>query len=138
MKILVDTNVILDVLLNRTEFINDSLAALEKASLQGDRLYFSSSSVTDVYYLIRKQTQSKEMALDAIKKMAEFLVFAEVNGNCILAATVSKLNDYEDAVVDAVASNVKADYIMTRNLTDFKNANNKVMSPTDFVNDTYY
>jgi predicted nucleic acid-binding protein len=132
-KILVDTNVILDILLRRQEFLLDSQRALEMAITQGDRLFFSSSSVTDVYYLIRKQTGDKTIALNAIKQMAEFLTFAEVDGNCILAATFSKLNDYEDAVVDAVASNVKANYILTRNVGDFKNANNKAIDPFTFV-----
>ena len=103
------------------------------AITQGDRLFFSSSSVTDVYYLILKQTGDKTIALNAIKQMAEFLTFAEVDGNCILAATFSRLNDYEDAVVDAVASNVKANYILTRNVGDFKNANNKAIDPFTFV-----
>ena len=133
MKILVDTNVILDVLLQRQEFLSDSQSALEKAIVQGDRLYFSSSAATDVYYLVRKQTGDKAIALNAIKQMAEFLTFAEVNGNCVLAATLSKLNDYEDAVVDAVASNVKAHCILTRNIDDFKNANNKAISPSTFI-----
>lgn len=133
MKILVDTNVILDVLLNRPDFVADSQAALEKAISEGDRLYFSSSAATDVYYLVRKQTGNKEVALNAIKRLAEFLTFAEVNENCILAATLSKLSDYEDAVVDAVAANVKADYILTRNLDDFKNSNCKAISPEGFV-----
>lgn len=137
MKILVDTNVILDVLLQRQEFLSDSQSALEKAIVQGDRLYFSSSAATDVYYLVRKQTGDKAIALNAIKQMAEFLTFAEVNGNCVLAATLSKLNDYEDAVVDAVASNVKADCILTRNLDDFKNANNKAIDPAAFI-ERYY
>ena len=51
--------------------------------------------------------------MNAIKFLAEILTFAEVNGNCILAATLSNFSDYEDAVVDAVAKNVKADYILT-------------------------
>ena len=76
MKILVDTNVILDILLRRQEFVLDSQRALEMAITQGDRLFFSSSSVTDVYYLIRKQTGDKTIALNAIKQMAEFLTFA--------------------------------------------------------------
>mgnify|MGYP002627350218 CR=1 FL=1 len=133
MKILVDTNIILDVILQRQEFIIDSQLALEKAITNGDRLYFSSSAVTDVYYLVRKETRDKGIALNAIKQMAAFLTFAEVNENCILEATLSKLNDYEDAVIDTVASNVKADYILTRNIADFKNANNKAIDPSAFL-----
>ena len=133
MKILVDTNVILDVLLERQNFITDYQSALEKAISRGDRLYFSSSAATDVYYLIRKQTGDKVIALNAIKQMAEFLTFAEVNENCILAATSSKLSNFEDAIVDAVASYVKADCILTRNLDDFKNANNKAIDHSSFI-----
>ena len=134
MIILVDTNVILDVFLNRQEFVADSEAALEKAISKGDRLFFSASAVTDVYYLIRKQTKDKGIALNAIKQMSEFLNFADVDENCILVATLSKINDYEDAVVDAVGSNINADFIMTRNIVDFKGAKNKVISPSDYLN----
>ena len=133
MKILVDTNVILDVLLCRTAFVNDSQRAMEKALINGDRLFFSSSAATDVYYLVHKQTSSKQKAIDAIKQMSNFLIFAPVDGNCILAATLSKLTDYEDAVVDAVASNINADCILTRNIDDFKNASHTVITPTEFL-----
>ena len=133
MKILVDTNVILDIILKRQEFFYDSQSALEKAIAQGDRLFFSSSAVTDVYYLIKKQTKDQTIALNAIKQMAEFLIFATVDENCILGATLSKISDYEDALVDTVASTVKVDYILTRNLDDFKHANNKAISPSEFI-----
>lgn len=133
MKILVDTNVILDVLLCRPAFVNDSQRAMEKALINGDRLFFSSSAATDVYYLVHKQTSSKQKAIDAIKQMSNFLIFAPVDGNCILTATLSKLTDYEDAVVDAVASNINADCILTRNIDDFKNASHTVITPTEFL-----
>ena len=114
-------------------FCKDSQGALEKAINEGDRLYFSLSTATDVYYLVRRQTGSKETALNAIKQMAEFLVFAEVDGNCILAETLSKLNDFEDAVVDAVASKTKVDIILTINVADFKSVVNKVITPSEFI-----
>ena len=134
MRILVDTNVILDILLNRKDFVETSREALEKAISNGDRLYFSSSSVTDVYYLIRKSI-NKNIALKAIMQMSEFFIFASVDSDCILTATLSKIGDYEDALVDTVASSIHADYIMTRNILDFKNARNKIISPSVFLDD---
>ena len=134
MRILIDTNIILDIFLNRKDFIESSQSAIEKAINNGDRIFFSSSAVTDVYYLVRKNTKDKEIALNAIKQMSEFLSFAEVNEQCILSATLSNVSDYEDAVVDSVASFIKADYIITRNVDDFKNSANKVLTPNEFLN----
>ncbi|MCR5309106.1 MAG: PIN domain-containing protein [Bacilli bacterium] len=133
MKIFVDTNVIIDILLNKANFVEDSQKALELGFANGDRMYFSSSSVTDVYYLLRKAFQSKENALDAIKDLVVLFDFVEVNEDCILKAIDSKICDFEDAVIDAAASKIEADYILTRNVDDFKNSLNLVINPTDFI-----
>lgn len=133
MRLLIDTNVFLDILLNRKEFVDTSKAALEKAISEGDNLYLSSSAATDIYYVIRNQTKSREQALSGIKKLITLVRFAEVNEKCILYAALSKVNDYEDAVVDQVASNIDADYIITRNTKHFKNSRNSVLSPQEYL-----
>ena len=135
MRILIDTNVILDVLLNRKEFVNDSLAAIKKAISEGDRVYISSSAATDIYYLIRKQTGSRAKAMEGIKTIAKIMGFADVNEKCILYATQSKIMDFEDAVVDTVAVFTNASLIITRNVTDFKFSRTKVMSPQQYLLD---
>ena len=135
MRILIDTNVILDVLLNRKEFVNDSLAAIKKAISEGDRVYISSSAATDIYYLIRKQTGSRAKAMEGIKTIAKIMSFADVNEKCILYATQSKIMDFEDAVVDTVAVFTNASLIITRNVTDFKFSRTKVMSPQQYLLD---
>jgi len=133
MRLLIDTNVFLDVLLNRKDFVDTSKSVLEKAIKEGDNLYLSSSAVTDIYYVIRKQTKSRELALTGIKKLFRIVRFAEVNEKCILYAALSGVNDYEDAVVDQVALNINADYIITRNIKHFKNAHNLILSPQDYL-----
>ena len=133
MRLLIDTNVFLDILLNRKDFVDTSKAALEKAISKGDNLYLSSSAATDIYYVIRKQTKSREQAILGIKKLISIVRFAEVNEKCILYAALSRVNDYEDAVVDQVASNIDADYIITRNTKHFKNAYNSVLSPQEYL-----
>lgn len=133
MKILYDINVILDILLQRKDFYNDSSLAIKKSITNGDRVYLSSSAVTDIYYVVRKQTSSKEQAVERIKRIAQIFNFAEVNEKNVLSALNSRINDYEDAVVDSVASTIKADYIVSRNKKDFLNSNNVVLTPTEFV-----
>ncbi len=133
MRILLDTNIILDILLERKGFVDDSLNAFQKALSKGDRLYLSSSSVTDVFYIIRKQTNSKEKALEAITGLAKLMYFADVNEDCILKTLKSKIEDFEDAVVDEVASHIKADYIITRNINDFKYSKNTIITPNEYL-----
>ena len=133
MKILIDTNIMLDILLDREGFSCYSKKAIEKAIMRGDKLYFSSASLTDLYYLINKQTKNSKLALNAIREMSTFLNFCDVNEEIVLSATLSKINDYEDAVLDMIVANNKIDYIMTRNIVDFKNSINKIITPKDFL-----
>ena len=133
MKILLDTNVVLDVLLNRKDFVNDSLAAMEKAISTGDRLYLSATAATDVFYVVKKITGNSAEALFDMKKLSVIVSFAEVDEECIFTAAYSRFKDFEDAVVDAVASHINADCIITRNVDDFVHATNKVMTPKDYL-----
>ena len=133
MKIVIDTNIVLDILLERKDYLENSLLSIKKAIDNGDRLFISASSATDIYYIIRKHTGSRIIALDGLKKLAEIATFAEVNDECIYTALYSKLADFEDAVVDAVATSVSADVILTRNTLDFANSTNTIMAPIDFI-----
>ena len=133
MKILVDTNVILDIILNRREFVDASKEALEKAINKGDRLFFSCSAITDVYYIVRKQTGDKRIALKAINNMQELFNLLPVDEIVINNALSSKVNDFEDAVLDELASLNEIGFIITRNIIDFSNSRNKCITPTDYI-----
>lgn len=134
MKILVDTNIVLDIFLNRQDFIEKSIDAIEKALDNGDILYFSSSSVTDVYYVVRKNTNNRELALKAILEMCDVFQFASVDEECIISAIDSDLSDFEDALVDSVAKKIEAHYILTRNTCDYVNSYIKAITPSEYIN----
>ena len=71
MKIMCDTNIIMDMLLEREPFADDSctiLALCEERRIDG---FVSASSVTDIYYLIRKHTHSTDLAYRAVGKLLE-------------------------------------------------------------------
>ncbi|EOS27054.1 hypothetical protein C806_00647 [Lachnospiraceae bacterium 3-1] len=73
MKIMCDTNVILDVLLEREPFVEDSYKLLKLCEEHKIESFVSASSVTDIFYLVRKYTHSTELAYKAVGKLLEFL-----------------------------------------------------------------
>ena len=120
----------MDIIQKREPFFVDSYRAIENGLNRGDRLFISSSAITDIYYIIKKQSKSRNKALDDIKRIAAVFEFAEVNNQCIMSAMDSSINDFEDAVVDEVAQHIKASFIVTRNLDDFDRSKTQVISPS--------
>ena len=133
MKILVDTNIFLDIFLYREELFQESLSVIIQAINKRDKLYISSASIKDVYYFVNKYTHSRQTSLKAVLKLLEIAKIEEINRNNIIEALSSNINDFEDAIIDSVASRVKTDFILTRNKKDFINANNKVLSPEEYL-----
>ena len=134
MKILLDTNVVLDVLLDRRPYLEDSYGTIKKALEKGHILYISAAAATDIFYVLRKALGSNKEALKKMKVFMKVFSFAKVDEDDIIKAFSSKINDFEDAVVDAVALSLKADLIITRNDKDFRYANVKVMTPAEYIN----
>ena len=133
MNILVDTNILLDATLHRDGLYDSSQNAILFALSNSHHLFFSCSSVTDYYYLLRKNKFSKEYSLECIKTIAKYASFAAVDDKCVYHALHSSINDFEDAVVDAVATSINADIILTRNKKDFINSINKVLTPEEYL-----
>lgn len=67
MKVFYDSNVVLDVLLNRSEFINDSMAALKFSELQKVKGFISVVSITDIFYLLKKNLKDNQAAIEKWK-----------------------------------------------------------------------
>ena len=133
MKILVDTNVILDALTSRQPW-NESA---EKIFFFGANhivdLYITASSATDIYYLIRKHLQNTQTAKQIMGKLYSLMNILEVTGTDCIEALASQIKDYEDAVVERVAFGKEMDYIVTRNINDYKNGSVKAILPDDFI-----
>lgn len=133
MNILIDTNVLLDSTLHREGLFESSRDAILSALSKNHYLFFSTSSVTDYYYLLRKNKVDADYSLDCIRRIAKIISFATVDDKCIYQALHSSISDFEDAVIDAVATSINADIILTRNKKDFINSNNKVLTPEEYL-----
>lgn len=133
MKILIDTNVILDILQKRKPFFSDSCQALRKAIEANVECLISASAATDIFYILRKSLQSAQKAKDGLEQLSHIATFADVKGADIHTALISPMPDFEDAVVDAVALQNGADYILTRNIKDFSGSTILAITPTEFL-----
>ena len=132
MKIMIDTNVILDILQKRDPFFEDSYQALRKSIELGAECLISASSATDLFYILRKATGSPRQARENIEQLAQMVTFADVLGTDVYAALSRPMPDFEDAVVDAVAERNEARCILTRNAKDFDGSAVPVILPSDF------
>ncbi len=127
-KLLVDTNIILDVALKRQPFFEQSsrlfLTALEK----GVSLYVTATTITDLYYIIRK-AKGHSVALMFIGNLLNFTEVAGVDRAVIVEALESRIADFEDAVQISAARNSSIRMLVTRNSKDFEGAPLKVSTP---------
>ena len=133
MKVLIDTNVMLDILQRREPFYQLSYGAVRKAIEMETECLFSSSAVTDIFYVLRRALGSTLIAKQKIEELSLLVCFTDVLGLDIRTALLRNMGDFEDAVIDAVAQRSGADFILTRNVKDFKNSKVPAILPSDFL-----
>ena len=129
MKLLIDTNIVLDVLLKREPFCELSAKVLGLCSRKDIHEYVSASSITDIYYIARRQMKSKDSARKLLQKLLRIISVAGVTEEDILMALRLDWTDFEDSVQYAVAVMSGFDGVVTRNPEDFKNAEITVWQP---------
>ena len=129
---LVDTNVIIDMLLDRNDA--DAACAVVQGAERGEyALYLCALSYTNIYYALRK-ILSHEKRINALKKIQTVIETAPVNGNVITNAINSDWKDFEDAVQNYSALNTKQiTGIITRNAKDFERSSLEIINPKSFI-----
>ncbi len=132
MKILIDTNVILDIVLERHPFIEQSAMLLKKAQQANIELFLTATTITDLYYITRK-AKGKKIALNFIEDLLQFIEIASVDRDVISQALNSAISDFEDAIQESSAKNEDIKVIVTRNEADFKNSDLEIHNPESFL-----
>jgi predicted nucleic acid-binding protein len=133
MRILIDTNIVLDILLKREPFFETSYSALKRAVVNDIKCLVSATAVTDIFYLLRKGRGDTRQAKESLERLLQLVMVADVMALDIQTALSDSIPDFEDAVVHAVAARNKADYIMTRNTKDFAGTAVPAITPQDFI-----
>jgi predicted nucleic acid-binding protein len=129
---MVDTNIIIDYLADQAPFADQAekiINLCERRELTG---FLSASAVTDIYYIMRKII-GHEKTMKSLKLLFSVFEVAEVGKSDLLHAMDAGMRDFEDALVSVCAKRVKAEYIITRNIGDFKISPVLSMQPEAFL-----
>jgi predicted nucleic acid-binding protein len=132
LKILLDTNIVLDVLMDRMPFSDTAVELFSKVEEGNIIGYLCGTTITTVYYLAAK-TLGAARAQEEIKKLLTLFEVAPVNRLVLESALAVDFNDFEDAVIHEAACHSGADVIVTRNQKDFKKSGISVYSSEEMA-----
>ncbi|HBD95313.1 MAG: hypothetical protein A2015_12830 [Spirochaetes bacterium GWF1_31_7] len=131
-KVFIDTDVVLDVALAREPFFSASkmiLAMAENNIVIGNT---SSNCIANIYYILRK-IGGDDNARKFITNIIQYISIITINHQNVLEALKSKFTDFEDALQHYSAIENQCEYIITRNIEDYKSSKLKVILPEDFI-----
>lgn len=132
MRVLVDTHVVLDVLLDRRLFADAAtqvFALVEKSKIEG---LLCATTITTVDYLLG-QALAREKARGALQRLLGLFKIAPVNRSVLEHALRSGITDFEDAVLEQAGFLAGVDAITTRNVSDFRKSKVTVFDPTELI-----
>ncbi|BDI19393.1 DNA-binding protein [Nostoc cf. commune SO-36] len=119
MKVLIDTNIVLDFLLQREPFFQDAELLFQKIDSGHVVRYVTATTLTDIFYISRRHTRSIDQARQAVSEMLTAMIICPVNRAVLESAFGSGLADFEDAIQIACAIAQRLDAILTRDTQGF-------------------
>lgn len=131
-EVLLDTNIVLDIALERREFLEKSKELMLLINKKSIRSYITATTVTDIYYILKK-SRGHQLTVAFLKDFFDFVDVAGVSREAIFNALDSELTDFEDAVQTESAKQNAISIIITRNKSDFKMSDMEVFTPDEFI-----
>ncbi|HEY9603124.1 MAG TPA: PIN domain-containing protein [Allocoleopsis sp.] len=114
MRVLVDTNIVLDFLLEREPFLQDAEALFDAIGSGRITGYVTATTLTDIFYIARRQTQDIERARQAVSITLAVMEICPVDRAVLEIALTLAVTDFEDAVQLGCALAQGLDAIVTR------------------------
>jgi predicted nucleic acid-binding protein len=131
-RVLVDTNVVLDALLAREPWASEAQPVYTARDDSRVELCLLASTVTDVFYIVRKQA-GREKARDSVATCLQVYTILAVSREVIERALARMGVDFEDDVQIAAADMEQLAYLMTRNVTDFATSPIPALTPPELA-----
>lgn len=132
MKVLIDTNVLIDFLANRQPFYDNAEKIMDmciEGKIDG---YLAAHSITNTFYIMRKVPVNDLRKM--LKKVLSFLSVVGIDYERLIDAVNDlRFDDIEDCLQSVCAQSCGAECIITRNLEDFKGSEIAAISPSDFL-----
>jgi predicted nucleic acid-binding protein len=132
MRVLIDTDVTLDFILERQPFFAEASEIFTRLGDGEFEAYVSAVTPINVFYFTRKE-KGISGARQAVHDLQILMKIIEINGAILQSAINSPITDFEDAVQNECAAAENLDAIVTRNTKDYKNSSQTIYSPIDFL-----
>lgn len=133
MRILIDTNILVDIILKREPFFADSSKVFNACIEEIAEGTIAAHSVTNLMYILRKNFSYRECR-QIILDFCRIVEIESVDKSKLFSALNDEnFSDFEDCLQCECAETFKADYIVTRDLKDFKNSRVPAISPNEFL-----
>lgn len=132
MRVLLDTDVNLDFILQRQPFYVEAkeiFVRLGKGDFEG---FVCGITPLNISYIARKEFGNDKTRLE-ISKLLQLVNICEINAKILRSALTSTITDFEDAVQNESAIAENLDVIITRNTKDFANSTLKIYTPSEFL-----
>ena len=132
MKVLIDTNIILDVLCNRKDFVEESSKVFKLCEVKKIMGYISALSIANIVYIMRKELDTEKIK-EILEKLSLIFEVVDLKADDLKRASSLDFKDYEDAIQSAQANRIKANYIITRNIKDYNKSKVTAIKPSELI-----
>lgn len=132
MKVLIDTNIILDVLCKRPAFYEDSAKIFKLCEVKKISGVISALSIPNIMYILRKELDA-DKTREILDSLMLIFSVADLKADDLKRAADMRFKDYEDAIQSACATRIKANYIVTRNIKDFSESKVTAIKPAELL-----
>ena len=130
-KVLIDLNIILDFL-NKRNFHEEAANIINMCVEKKLYGFIAAHEITTLFYFLLKEKKDKNKAADIISALLDMFNIIPIDEKILREALFSPVKDYEDAVIEVSSVKNSIDYIISRNLGDFKSARVHVCTPEQF------
>jgi len=132
MKLMLDANILLDVLQNRQPHVRASSLIWKICECGQATGYVSSLSFANLVYIMRNELDPASIE-DVYRKLSLLFSWADLSQSDLSRAAALRWYDFEDALQAVMARRLGADYIITRNVSDYKNSPVPAITPEELL-----
>lgn len=133
LTLLIDTNIIIDVLQNRPQFVQASEKIIKMIYEGRYKGCLAAHSITNLWYVLRKFFSYEQRRKLFETLLEQFEVISLDKQKILNGLMRSDFQDFEDCLQDECASELNVDFIITRNTKDFTNSKVRALTPEEFI-----
>lgn len=130
-KIVIDLNIILDFL-GKRNFHQEAAQLINMCVEKKVSGYICAHEVTTLSYFLLKEQKKKTKVINTITALLDIFTVIQIDESILRDSLISPISDYEDAVIEVSAMKNNIEYIISRNISDFKSSRIQTYTPEQF------